>query len=876
MRKFLFILLLSPYICFSQTTIRGKIQSDDGNPIQRVSVTISDLASNEIIEYDISDELGNYTINLKSSNERIKIQVRRLGFLTETRFINNKSQTIDFILKEKITKLEEIVVKSSKPITKRGDTISYNVASFASKEDRTIADVISNLPGVEVLKNGKILYLGKPINKYYIEGLDLLEGRYNLANKNLPYKEVSKVEILENHQPIRLLDSLVFSQQAALNIKLKNSTSFTGQAEVGVGASPLLWENNITPMLFSKSKQMITSYQTNNSGSNISNQLNSLTLDDLLEGYNFQNRKRDWLHIQGLRPPDFSERRWLDNATHLVSLNYLQRTKKDTDLRINVSYLNDYTQQRGFTNTLFFTENDTVRILENNYTQVFNNSLRTNLTLQKNTKASYFKNSLEYQAYWDGERGMINTNGNEIVQGLNNPYFTISNKLKKIFKGANNLFTLNSFVSYNNTPQNLTVNPGQFEDLLNNGNEFLSLQQQLQLKTFFTNNSVSFTKGIKHFTLISKFGFELKSQNLTSELFRDTEILEGEFKNQLDWTNYNVFLNLQTQYRKNNWRFELRTPISFHSIDLEDESLSNEDNLTRIVFEPQLDIASDLTKYWSLSSSLAFKNRFGEINDLHYGYILNNYRNIRRINSIIPQSVSQNYEIAFNYRNTLKSVFGNLTYSYSNSKENLLYENQILPNGAIELQAIEQDNFRKNHMISGKISNYVSKLKSSFILNGSYRQSNFDQILNSDLAGITNENISTSAKTVTDITDWFDIEYEFRWDISKNTIETQKRDPISNQLHTLDLNLFPAKNQFLGIRSEYANNDSFTDRNHYFFMDLVYRFTSRKKNIDFEFQFNNIFNTKSYRTILIDNFSFIETGFNLRPSQLLFKVRFSL
>jgi hypothetical protein len=28
-------------------------------------------------------------------------------------------------------------------------------------------------------------YQGKAINKYYIEGLDLLEGKYNLANDNL-------------------------------------------------------------------------------------------------------------------------------------------------------------------------------------------------------------------------------------------------------------------------------------------------------------------------------------------------------------------------------------------------------------------------------------------------------------------------------------------------------------------------------------------------------------------------------------------------------------------------------------------------------------------------------------------------------------------
>jgi hypothetical protein len=95
------------------------------------------------------------------------------------------------------------------------------VNSFSKEQDRSIGDVLKRMPGIEVLPDGKILYQGKAINKYYIEGLDLLEGKYNLANDNLPYQEVSQVQILENHQPIKTLDSLQFSDRTALNIKLK-------------------------------------------------------------------------------------------------------------------------------------------------------------------------------------------------------------------------------------------------------------------------------------------------------------------------------------------------------------------------------------------------------------------------------------------------------------------------------------------------------------------------------------------------------------------------------------------------------------------------------------------------------------------------------
>jgi hypothetical protein len=72
-----------------------------------------------------------------------------------------------------------------------------------------------------VLPDGKILYQGKAINKYYIEGLDLLEGKYNLANDNLPYQEVSQVQILENHQHKKhwIVYSFLIERRSISNLK---------------------------------------------------------------------------------------------------------------------------------------------------------------------------------------------------------------------------------------------------------------------------------------------------------------------------------------------------------------------------------------------------------------------------------------------------------------------------------------------------------------------------------------------------------------------------------------------------------------------------------------------------------------------------------
>ena len=362
MKKIFWLIIFISNTIYSQTTIKGTISDGSNKAITNSSILILKKATDDVIAYAISDSKGFYSITFSSSYNEIDIQVRCMGYETITETIKNSSQTKNFILNEKSFELKEIIVKTS-PVKQKGDTIKYFVNSFSKEQDRSIGDVLKRMPGIEVLSDGKILYQGRPINKYYIEGLDLLEGKYNLANENLPYKEVTQVQILENHQPIKALDSLKFSDQAALNIKLKNAYTFTGQARLGSGFSPFLWDVNSTPMLFTKKKQMLTTYQANNTGDNIASQLKKHTIEDLLNQFENNSEKTDWLSIQQLTTPNFSEKRWLDNNIHLLSGNYLHKLKSDYELRVNASYLNDYQQQNGFTNTEFITPSNTITIL---------------------------------------------------------------------------------------------------------------------------------------------------------------------------------------------------------------------------------------------------------------------------------------------------------------------------------------------------------------------------------------------------------------------------------------------------------------------------------------------------------------------------------
>jgi len=194
-----------------QTIISGRVSSEGNNDGSGISVLAMPPDNpQEILNYSISDNTGRFKLSYTSSSDSVFIAFKSLNFKDTIVGLSNQSQKFDIKLLPDVFEIKEVSVRGN-PISVRGDTINYVVNAFAKAGDRSVGDVISRMPGFEVTELGQIYYQGKPIQKYYIEGMDLLEKRYALANKNLPHKSVSSVEVLQNHQPVKMLEEKMAS-----------------------------------------------------------------------------------------------------------------------------------------------------------------------------------------------------------------------------------------------------------------------------------------------------------------------------------------------------------------------------------------------------------------------------------------------------------------------------------------------------------------------------------------------------------------------------------------------------------------------------------------------------------------------------------------
>lgn len=194
----LLLLIINVPSSYSQTVINGNVKNRQKHPVSNVTVTIQRMGESAISGFFTTDEAGRYQLTYNGTGDSLLVTVRGMMIEKKTRTIPNRSATIDFTIDEKLNRLKEVSVKAN-PVNRRRDTLSYVVGAFVGQSDRTIEDVLKKMPGIDVSSSGAISYNGKSISKFYIEDLDMLDGRYNLATRNIEAKDVASVQVYENH-----------------------------------------------------------------------------------------------------------------------------------------------------------------------------------------------------------------------------------------------------------------------------------------------------------------------------------------------------------------------------------------------------------------------------------------------------------------------------------------------------------------------------------------------------------------------------------------------------------------------------------------------------------------------------------------------------
>ena len=159
-------LLLSAVLAFAQEPLSGIVVDDTGKALTGANVMVYG-PDGKVLSFAVTGADG--TFQLKKTAGLEKITASFMGFKTVSIPAGQFKDGQQIRMEAGGFQIKEVAVTAER-IKENGDTLTYSVGGFKQAQDRSIADVIGKMPGLEVKASGAIEYQGKPINKFYIEG----------------------------------------------------------------------------------------------------------------------------------------------------------------------------------------------------------------------------------------------------------------------------------------------------------------------------------------------------------------------------------------------------------------------------------------------------------------------------------------------------------------------------------------------------------------------------------------------------------------------------------------------------------------------------------------------------------------------------------
>ncbi len=176
------------------------LASDTQMPLESATVYLEQPKDSALVTYTISDKIGAFVLENSTYASNLNLFVSYVGYKTHYQKVNiiEGAFSLDPIsLEIDDNALDEVVIKTRAPVTIKKDTLEFNVASFKTKKDATVEDLLRELPGVEVDENGKITVNGKDVSNILVNGKPFFGEDPTIATRNLTKELIEKVQVVD-------------------------------------------------------------------------------------------------------------------------------------------------------------------------------------------------------------------------------------------------------------------------------------------------------------------------------------------------------------------------------------------------------------------------------------------------------------------------------------------------------------------------------------------------------------------------------------------------------------------------------------------------------------------------------------------------------
>jgi len=169
---------------------------------------------------------------------------------------------ISMALKSRL--LQEVIIKGTSSQMKiKGDTTEFNAKAFVIQPNATVEDLLKQLPGITVDKDGKITAEGQTVTKVLLDGEEFFGDDPTLVTRNIRADMVDKIQLYDKKSDQAAFTGVDDGKTTkTINVKLRadKNTGVFGKFQAGSGPEGIYQGEAL--LNFFKSKQKFSVFGT--------------------------------------------------------------------------------------------------------------------------------------------------------------------------------------------------------------------------------------------------------------------------------------------------------------------------------------------------------------------------------------------------------------------------------------------------------------------------------------------------------------------------------------------------------------------------------------------------------------------------------------
>ncbi len=751
-------------------------------PIPSVTWILKHLPTDETLGFGKTDEQGTFQIDFSSLPTLIELELSLKHLAYEDQAVKLHPQQNQYIITliEKAIRITDVEVGNRPKISQRGDTLRYLLHDFIDTNDRNVGDALKKLPGLSVLASGKVLFNGQAISGMLIDGDDLFGGKYGIGTRAISSTAVLAVEVITNHQPLKVLQGRLASNQVAVNLVIKEKAKLKLNGDMSLGAGirdQYLAEANT--VLFKDDVKMLNVLKGNSIGINLETEQ-----QDLINTFQPENEIGPLLGTGLNKGLNVGSMRSFLNRSGGLFMNQLYNFNKDWQIKINLDGTLQSHTGKHTSRMVLYEGVDSIQLIESLDTRIRPLHTQAAIRATKNAQHLLFDQHLSFKHRSAPVQAGMTTERFIGTQRLQNDYWEIRNALQVIPALSEiKILNLNWDLLASHRPEQLDIRA------LDDSTSFpLPMDERLWHEIAQRSQTNRLQSHVHGYFLLGKSARNIRLswgiENSWDELVthasgRTSEDLlqEGIWPdNRLHFQSHTAKASVVLHHTWKNIEITGTLPLSLQYARFHGPGFITNKNKTYLYLSPSFQTIIPIHEQQQLQFSVNRIRSIGNILDLHASPILKNHQVLEKKTPVLPDRDLWMGELKYTFGNSPLMLFFNLGY-YANSISQEGTPVWTIQDGFLTQALVDRKQHVLQHGLKAGVEKFIFPLGGKSTLNLRWNQQHTAMYIQDQYTPVVNNQFELAPQFNAKLNDKWNLQYHgmFRWHHSLQELRGDKK-----------------------------------------------------------------------------------------------------